>query len=224
MLGVMLAGFYPYYTRGEGMAGRTIAPAMKAIVFVHGAALTLWLVVFFVQTLLVPARRIRLHRTLGWAGVAIASVGALSGAVVALQSVRPIPAIPFWGMTYQQFLLVMLVEVTVFAGFVAAGVVTRKKPRVHRAMMLLASLSILAGATVRMPLLFPIFGEGGWVGIFGPIFTLGAVFVLLRAVLAQAFDRWLVAGYAVLVVVYIVACKLAVSEVWSRLASAVLRA
>ncbi len=35
--------------------------------------------------------------------------------------------------------------------------------------MLLASLSILAGATFRMPILYPIYGESGWVGMFGPV-------------------------------------------------------
>ena len=88
-------------------------------------------------------------------------------------------------------------------------------------MMLLASLSILAGATVRMPVLFPVFGKDGWVGIFGPIFTLGAVFLLVRSFLGRAFDRWLAAGYAVMVMTYVAACKFAVSNGWSYLAEAI---
>jgi hypothetical protein len=89
-------------------------------------------------------------------------------------------------------------------------------------MMLLASLSILAGATVRMPILFPVFGEAGSTGIFGPIFALGAVFVLVRSFLGGAVDRWLAAGYAVMAVVYLAACEFAVSDAWSRFARAVL--
>ena len=88
-------------------------------------------------------------------------------------------------------------------------------------MMLLASLSILAGATVRMPILFSIFGEGGWMGIFGPSFTLGAVFLLVRSLLNRAFDRWFAAGFAALIVVYVTATKFAVSDAWSWLAKAV---
>jgi hypothetical protein len=88
-------------------------------------------------------------------------------------------------------------------------------------MMLLASLSILAGATVRMPVLFPVFGEGGWVGIFGPIFTLGAVFLLVRSLLGRIFDRWFAAGYAFMVVIYVSACYFAVSSLWSSLATAI---
>ena len=116
----------------------------------------------------------------------------------------------------------MLIEVALFTLFVLAGVLFRRRPKIHKAMMLLASLSILAGATVRMPVLFPVFGEAGWPGIFGPIFALGAVLVLVRSFLGGATDRWLTAGYAVMVVVYIAACRFAVSNTWSVLVSAIL--
>ncbi len=217
MLMIMFAGFYPYYLRGEGMAGRKISPQMVTLVLVHGAAMTAWLVLFFVQSVLVPARKLRLHMKLGWVAVGVALVISVSGFMVALQSVRPIPAIPFWGMAYRQFLMVMLAEVSLFTMFVLAGVLSRKKPKIHRSMMLLASLSILAGATVRMPALFPIFGEGGWVGIFGPIFTLGAVFLLTRSLLGRAFDRWFATGYVAMILLYVAACKFAVSDAWGEL-------
>jgi hypothetical protein len=88
-------------------------------------------------------------------------------------------------------------------------------------MMLLASLSILAGATVRMPILFPVFGESGWMGIFGPIFALGAAFLVTRTVLTGVVDRWLARGYAVMVLFYFSASRLAVSDAWSELAKVV---
>jgi hypothetical protein len=37
-----------------------------------------------------------------------------------------------------------------------------------RGLMLLALLSILAKATVRIPALYAIYGSSGWLGIFGP--------------------------------------------------------
>lgn len=221
MLLIMFIGFYPYYLRGEGMGGRKISPQLVTLVLIHGASMTAWMVLFLVQSLLVPARKLRLHMKLGWGAVAVALVVSISGFMIAVQSVRPIPEIPFWGMAYREFLMVMLAEVTLFTSFVTAGVLTRKRPKIHRSMMLLATLSILAGATVRIPFLFPIFGEGGWVGIFGPIFTLGAVFLLIRSLLGRAFDQWLAAGYAVIVVVYVAACKFAVSSAWSYLAKAI---
>jgi len=126
-------------------------------------------------------------------------------------------------MTYQQFLLVMLSEVALFALLVLAGVLLRKRPKLHKAAMLLASLSILAGATVRIPVLFPVFGEVGWQGIFGPILALGAVLVLARSVVSGATDRGLTAGYTVMTLVFIAASEFAISDAWSVLASVILR-
>jgi hypothetical protein len=183
--------------------------------------MTGWVLLFLVQALLIPTRKLRLHMKLGWVAVAVALVVAVSGFMVAVKSVRSVPMLPFWGMAYRQFLMIMLAEVSLFTLFVLAGVLTRKKPKIHRAMMLLATLSILAGATVRMPFLFPIFGEGGWVGIFGPIFTLGAAFLLTRCLIGRAFDRWFTAGYAVMIVLYVVASKFAVTTVWTHLAKVI---
>lgn len=126
-------------------------------------------------------------------------------------------------MASRQFRLVMLAEIALFTAFVLAGVLMRKRREQHRAMMLLATLSILAGATVRMPVLFSVFGEAGWTGIFGPIFVLGALFLLARSVLTRRLDRPLATGYAVLVVFYVGACHVAVSDTWSDLSAAVFK-
>jgi hypothetical protein len=221
LLSLTFAGFHPFYLRGEGMAGRKISPQLFPLVLVHGAAMTAWMILFLVQSLLIATRNRKLHMKLGWSALTIAPVIAVAGFMVAVQSVRRVPMLPFWGMDYRQFLLIMLTEVALFSLFVVAALLTRKRREVHRAMMLLASLSILAGATVRMPILFPIFGEGGWVGIFGPIFTLGAVFLLARCLLQHGIDRWFAAGYVCMIALYIVASRFAVSNAWSQLAKAI---
>ena len=160
---------------------------------------------------------------LGWGGILVATVAAISGFMLAVQSVRPVLTIPFLGMTYQQFLLVMLSEVALFSLFVFAGVLLRKRPKLHRSAMLLASLSILAGATVRMPVLFPVFGEAGSLGIYGPILTFGAALVLVRSALSGATDRGLAAGYAVMAVALIAVSEFAVTDAGAVLAGVILR-
>lgn len=191
------------------------------LVVAHGSLMTGWIVLFVAQALLIATRHRHLHMKLGWAAVTVASGVSVTGFMVAVQSVRAVPDFPFWGMAYRQFLLIMLVEVSLFTAFVLTGVLSRKRRHVHRAMMLLATLSILAGATVRMPILYPIFGQAGWVGIFGPIFTLGGAFLLLRWLLTNTFDRWFAAGYAAMVLVYVGASTIAVSETWSRVAATI---
>lgn len=221
MLAIMFGGFHPYYLHGKGMGGRSILPELFALVLVHGVSATAWVFLFFVQSLLIPTRRVRMHMMLGWGSVAIALVAIISGFILAVESVRSVPEMPFWGMAYRQFLMVMLTEVTLFTLFVLGGVLLRKRREAHRAMMMLASLNLLAGATVRMPVLFPIYGETGWIGIFGPIFTLGALLLLVRSLLDRTLDRWLAVGYATTVVVYIAACEFAVSNAWDELAKAI---
>ena len=182
-----------------------------------------WLLLSLVQPLLVPAHQLRVHMRLGWGGILVAVVAATSGFMLAVQLVRPVPTIPFWGMTYQQLLLVMLSEVALVSLFVLAGVLLRERPKLHKAAVLLASLSILAGATVRMPMLFPVFGEAGWQGIFGPLLTLGAVLVLVRSVLSGVTDRGLTAGYTVMTVVFLAASEFAVSDAGSVMAGVILQ-
>jgi len=49
MLVLMVAGFHPYYLRGKAMAESTISPQLATLVFVHGTALSAWLLLFLVQ-------------------------------------------------------------------------------------------------------------------------------------------------------------------------------
>ena len=211
MLALTVAGFSPYYLRGVGMGERTIDPALATLVVAHGGFATLWFVLFLTQAALIPAGRRRVHMRLGWAAAAVALGVAVSGSVLAVESARLTPDMPFLGMAYGEFLMVMLAEMAVFAAFVGAGLWWRRKPERHRAMMLLASLSILAGATVRMPIFYPVFGQAGWPGLFGPIFTLGVILVATRGWLTARIDRWLTGGYLTMVAAYVLATTIAVT-------------
>ncbi len=223
ILVIMFLGFQPFYFKGEGMGGRKIAADLFPLVLVHGLAMTAWVVLFLVQTLLIAGRNRKLHMALGWSAIPVALAVAVTGFMLAMQSVQPVPLLRFWGMDYRQFLLLMLTEVTMYVMFVAAGIATRERPQVHRAMMLLASLSTLPGATARMPVFFPLFGEGAPMGIFGPIFAFGMLLLVARSVQRGSLDRAFAAGYALLVVVYVAVSKFALSEMWSQWARDVLR-
>jgi H+/Cl- antiporter ClcA len=126
-------------------------------------------------------------------------------------------------MQYRQFLLIMLAEVGVFASFVVAGVWTRKPREVHRSMMLLATLSVLTAATIRIPNLVPVFGAGGLSGIFGPMFALGAILLIGKFFLTGSIDNWLAVGYASMVTLDVVVTRLAMSDTGRQLADIILR-
>ena len=117
----------------------------------------------------------------------------------------------------------MFGEMAMFTIFITAGIVTRKKPKIHRSMMLLTGLTILPGATARIPMLVPVFGHSGWLGLFGPAFSLGALLLLIRMAMTRRFDPWLAGGYAAWVVAYIGSTHLSTTETWSRMAAEILR-
>lgn len=222
-LSLMLIGFHPFYTHGTHFNGSPIDRGIFLLVLVHGVSIAAWFVLFFAQSLLIAVRKRKLHMTLGWAAIAIGVAIVSTGTLVAIRSVQLTPTFVFFDREYPRFLLVMFTEMILFTVFITAGIVTRKKPKIHRSMMLLTGLMILPGATARIPMLVPMFGHSGWMGLFGPVFCLGGLLLLIRIAMTRRFDSWFAGGYAAWVVAYIVSTHLSITETWSRMAAEILR-
>ncbi len=222
---IMFVGFSAFYMSGHGAGGRVIAPGIMAVVIVHGMGITAWYILSLVQSLLITVKNRKLHMKLGWSAVGLLPVIAVSGVLVAIRSARGAPGFVFFGMDYQVgFLLVMLVEIAVFTGLVTTGILIRKRPEIHRAMMLSASLSLLLGATTRIPwLVAPFGGENSRVAFFGPVFVLGALLIFVRSLMTRKFDRWLATGYSVMVIAYLVAEQFSRTDAWHQMAGALLK-
>ena len=220
ILVITLVGFSAFYTSGHGAGGRVIDPGIMAVVIVHGLGITAWYLLSLVQSLLITVRNRKLHMKLGWSAVGLLPVVAVSGVLVAVRSAQGAPNFKFFGMAYHDFLLLMLTEIAVFTGLVTAGILTRKRPEIHRAMMLSASLSLLLGATTRIPWLVAAFGgEDSRTAFFGPVFVLGAILIGVRSLMTRKFDRWLATGYGVMVVAYLAAEQLSRTEAWRQVAA-----
>lgn len=218
-----LIGFQHYIFGGRHNDGSPIDPAILAIVVLHSSAIFAWFVLFFVQALLISMQNRRLHMKLGWSVLVIATTIAITGPLVAIRSVRLAPNVSVFDWPYPRFLLIMLTEIALYTTFVTIGVLNRKRPRIHRPMMLLASLAIISGATARSPFVRAVFGHTGWVGFFGPVVFLGGLLLLVRFAMTRRLDRWFAVGYAASVVVFAVAAKLAMTSSWMGLADGILR-
>lgn len=220
---LMAAGFHNFVPHGSGAQGRVIDPHIFPIVLAHGLAIAAWYLLYFLQTLLIAARNRKLHMTLGWSVVVLAPLITLLGIWVAIRSVQVTPAqFVIVGIPYSQFLLLMFAEMVTFAGFVTAGILTRKQPRTHRAMMLCASLTLLSGATFRITAISAIFGEVGFFAIFRPVLALAILLLLVRWVQTRSLDRALVIGTTVLFGVDAIACALATTHAWDVTAAVIL--
>lgn len=218
-----LIGFKQYLFGGRHADGTPIDPAMLAIVIAHSAAIFAWFVLFFVQSLLISVKRRGLHMKLGWSVLLISATIAVTGPLVATRSVRLVPGQVIFDWPGPQFLFVMYAEIALYVVFVAIGVLNRKRPRIHRPMMLMASLSILTGATGRMQLMKTIFGNHHWMGIFGPVAAIGAILLLVRWAITRTFDREFAVAFSALVAASVVAAGLADTGLWANWAGMILK-
>jgi hypothetical protein len=124
-------------------------PPMTLLVHLHGLVFTAWLALFIVQTRLVAAHRIDLHRKLGIAGVVLAALIIATGLWTVVVGAGP-ARIRVTGLTNAQHTLVGITSLAMFAAFVALGVATRKRGAVHKRYMVLAMIAILSPATARI--------------------------------------------------------------------------
>ena len=220
---LIVLGFQKYIFHGKHVDGSPIAPVMLAIVVAHSTAIFLWFVGFFVQALLISTHNRRVHRSLGWGVVGIAALIVVTGPLVATRSLQVDPSQVVFDWPSRPFLLVMYTEIALFAVFVTMGVLNRKRPRIHRPMMLMASLAILSGATGRIAQVGAVFGGHHWIAIFGPVVTLGVLLLAVRAAMTRSFDRPFAMGLAVMTVVTLVAGRLATTNVWVDWAGMILK-
>jgi hypothetical protein len=218
-----IIGFRHYIFGGRHFDSTPIDPSILATVVAHSSSIFAWYVLFFVQSLLISTRKRRLHMKLGWSVLVIASTIALTGPIVAIRSLRLNPNGVPADWTAPQFLLIMYGEIAFYVAFVAIGVLNRKQPRIHRPMMLLACLSILSGATGRIPLVNSIFGLHTWMALFGPVVSLGALLLFARMVMIRRIEREFVLGYVAFAVLTVAVSRLAVTNVWVNWAGMILR-
>mgnify|MGYP005806677919 FL=1 len=124
-------------------------PTLPPLLHLHGLIMSLWFGLFVVQTRLVAAHRLDLHRQLGLLGAFLAVAVLVVGTVTAINAAHlgrspgPPPLI---------FLVVPLGDMVVFGTMVGAGLGLRARGDYHKRFMLLSCVGILAAAIARIPL------------------------------------------------------------------------
>lgn len=119
--------------------------------YFHGAVFTAWFLVLLAQPALVGLGRTDLHRALGALGGAVAASLVVVGTVGAFIAARrpggfigvPVPP--------QQFILIPLVDMLVFAVLIGLAIARRRDPQAHKRLMLVGSIAIIDAAIARWP-------------------------------------------------------------------------
>jgi hypothetical protein len=133
------------------LAGTFSAPP---IVYIHGMFLFGWVGFFLFQSVLIQRAQLRLHRRLGGLGAALAAGVVFSTIGIVLYSRRRMAAAgDYLGANSQ--LLIVLLDLAVFGLLIGFALSNRKRPEVHRRLMLLSLVQALAPAWFRFRHYFP---------------------------------------------------------------------
>lgn len=171
---IVVSGFAPtYYMRflADGPATTVSGGPITALVHLHGALFTGWVLLFIAQTALVASHRVAVHRRLGVAGAVLAAAMVLAGTSTAVATAKRGGAPP--GVDPLAFLAIPVFDIVLFAGFVSAALLLRRNKETHKRLMLLAYISIIVAAVARLPGMLPL----GPLAFFGLGYCLVAVAV-----------------------------------------------
>jgi hypothetical protein len=227
LLALMFLGFLQFYLHGRAYPNRELAPPIRTLLILHGIGMTAWVLLFLVQPLLIVAGNRRVHMMLGRIGAIFAACIVILGLWLGVQStlIAP-PGMMIWGLTPKQFMAVPIIGITVFACYVCVGVWNRRRPEVHRPLMLLATLAAMPAAVSRIDVISNLYHDTVWERAFGPFFAtlvVGMLFLIMKWLLTRSLNRWFVLGYAGLVISSALILQLATTNAWDRFASYLLR-
>jgi hypothetical protein len=150
---LVFLGFAPtFYLRSWfGKIDATGSTGLPGHLIFHGLALTSWYALFCVQAALVSVRKTGVHRKLGVAG-AVSALAVITSGVVVLMRVVPrriqdgvLPP-PELLELFREVALGQTFNLTLFAGCVGAAIYYRRRPDVHKRLMLIASVLVLGAA------------------------------------------------------------------------------
>lgn len=179
-IAISLIGFAPtFYLRGHLPLPPGFAP-LTPLIAAHGVVATLWLIMFAAQAFLIAHRRVDVHRRLGVASMAIAAAMVVLGALASLNGFRRgaalngvDPRVWWLGVTFP--------GAPLFGGLVWAAYAFRRRPLVHKRLMLIATINLMPPAIARFA-----------IRNFGPEMSLPigltVTVLLLSAVIAH--DMW----------------------------------
>lgn len=222
MLVATVVGFRAFLAHGKGFGGGEITRQIVPLVVVHGLAMFSWIVLFFVQSVFILKGNPRLHMRIGVGGAVLAGIMVPLGSVSAILSARYNPELyQFFGGP-RFFLAIMLGEMLCFGALVGVAIIYRRRPEIHRPMMLLASLMIISGSLGRCPYIgqFAIMPP---LYVLGPALALGALFLVLQWGMTRALNRWYAVGYAAMVAASCILIVIGHTAMWNRIAAAILR-
>lgn len=176
ILASVIVGFGPTYY----WAGVFKAPLPNLLIHIHGAVFSCWVLLLIVQTSLVAAGRLDVHRRLGLVGFGLACLMVVLGLLAATDFQVRHFATGDLGMRIIAFYAVPLTSMLAFSTLIYFAFRNRFNPAAHKRLILIATIAILDAAFDRWPV------DVAWWGHRATSF----ICVIPLLLLMMCYDYW----------------------------------
>jgi len=128
-------------------------PPRPLLLWIHGAAFSTWVVFFIAQSALVRARKVSVHRLLGWFGATLAAVMVVLGFTISVVMTR-FDTLVLQQKGVESFLSIPFADMIIFGSCIALAIYWRKKPEYHRRLVFIATCQLMDAAIGRFDFMF----------------------------------------------------------------------
>ena len=146
---IVLAGYFRSYYFRPFFEN---PPFANSLVHFHAVTMSVWVLYFTAQVALARTKNLKLHISMGMAGVALAVLVVVVGMTTAWDSHIVRGTAPA-GIDPHAFFLVPALDMIFFILFFGGAIYWRKKPAYHKTLMLMTAINFSPAAIARMPLL-----------------------------------------------------------------------
>lgn len=144
---IVLAGYFRTYYFSAFFDVPAIA---NSLVHFHGIVMSVWVLYFVAQIALIRSKNVKLHMTMGFAGIALALLVIVVGMATAYDAQLVRGAAPP-GINPHSFFLLPVSDMTIFVVLFAGAIYYRKRPAAHKGLMLLTAINFMPAALFRIP-------------------------------------------------------------------------
>jgi hypothetical protein len=148
---IVLFGYFRTYYFSQFF---DVLPIANSLVHLHGIVMSLWVVYFVVQVALIRSKKVKLHMTMGMAGVVLAAIVIVVGMATAYDAQLVRRTAPP-NVDPHAFFMLPFADMALFAGFFIAAIIYRRRPAEHKSLMFLTAINFLPAALFRVPAVSP---------------------------------------------------------------------
>jgi len=128
-------------------------PPRPLLLWMHGGAFATWIIFFVLQSSLVRARKVAVHRTIGWFGAALGAAMVVLGFTIAVVMAR-FDTTVLHQKGADAFLSVPFCDMLIFGPCVAMAIYWRRMPEFHRRLLFMATCELMDASIGRFDFWF----------------------------------------------------------------------